>query len=261
MITTPPPSDIDTTPKPLMAASGVVVERVATGTDHGLDVMSLTLVDADGSHADASLAEAIEQGTAWVAEAIQGDEGIVSIPLYGTHVVWSPRRAALIAAADRLPSLRAAVSEFGLLDGELRRIEQVIAAALPRLDGDAPLVYGLDDHSFVRRHELTERYREAISLRRRLAVLAPIATRPAPQPPTLAGQIGERLRERTRLTDRLDHAMEQADLVERVYAACGDRVGDYATSRRHTTLEWVIVLLLAAEVVLLCVDLLASRTP
>jgi uncharacterized Rmd1/YagE family protein len=72
--------------------------------------------------------------------------------------------------------------------------------------------------------------------------------------------VGERLRDRTRLAERLEHAVERADLVERVYAACGDRIGDFAISRRHSALEWVIILLLAAELVLLCVDLLAGRT-
>ena len=85
--------------------------------------------------------------------------------------------------------------------------------------------------------------------------------RPAPQPPTLAGQLGERLRDRTRVLDRIEHAVEQADLLERVYAGCGDRVAELVASRRHLPLEWVIILLLAAEVVLITIDILAARTP
>ena len=42
---------------------------------------------------------------------------------------------------------------------------------------------------------------------------------------------------------------------------CGDRLAEYVSSRRHLTLEWVIILLLAAEVVLITIDLLAARTP
>jgi uncharacterized Rmd1/YagE family protein len=85
--------------------------------------------------------------------------------------------------------------------------------------------------------------------------------RPAPQPPTLAGQLGERLRDRGRVLERLEQAGEQADLLERVYSGCGDRAAEYLTSRRHATLEWVIILLLAVEVVLITVDLLATHTP
>ena len=59
----------------------------------------------------------------------------------------------------------------------------------------------------------------------------------------------------------VDVAVEQADLLERVYSGCGDRVAEFVSSRRHLTLEWVIILLLAAEVVLITIDLLANRTP
>jgi uncharacterized Rmd1/YagE family protein len=38
-------------------------------------------------------------------------------------------------------------------------------------------------------------------------------------------------------------------------------VAEFVSSRRHLTLEWVIILLLAAEVVLITIDLLANRTP
>jgi hypothetical protein len=136
-----------------------------------------------------------------------------------------------------------------------------IAAALEHVDGDALLAFEFDEQSLPRRHEIAGRFQDAISLRRRLAVLAPAVHRPAPQPPTLAGQLGERLRDRTRVVERLDHAVEQADLLERVYSGCGDRVAEFVSSRRHLTLEWVIILLLAAEVVLITIDLLANRTP
>ena len=92
-------------------------------------------------------------------------------------------------------------------------------------------------------------------------MLAPVLQRPTPQPPTLAGQLGERLRDRTRVVERLEHAVEQADLLERVYAGCADRMAEFVTSRRHLTLEWVIILLLVAEVVLITIDLLATHTP
>jgi uncharacterized Rmd1/YagE family protein len=61
------------------------------------------------------------------------------------------------------------------------------------------------------------------------------------------------------VVDRLDHAGEQADLLERVYSGCGDRVAEFVSSRRHAALEWVIILLLAVEIVLITVDLLATH--
>lgn len=213
----------------------------------------------DAAAYDAAVADAIDRCTAWVGERTVGEEPPLQLPLYGTHVIWHARRAAAIAPADRIASLRAALADFARLDDELRSAEAGLAAGLDRVEGDAAVVYEVDERTFARRRELADRYRTAVALRRRLAVIAPAVTRPSPQPPTLAGQVGERLRDRTRLAERLEHAVEQADLVERVYAACGDRIGDFAISRRHSALEWVIILLLAAELIVLCVELLAGR--
>jgi hypothetical protein len=157
--------------------------------------------------------------------------------------------------------MRSALVDFTDREAELRDIERRIGAALEHVDRDAAIAFEADEQAFPRRKELSARFAASVSLRRRLAVLAPVLQRPAPQPPTLAGQLGERLRDRTRVTERLEHAVEQADLLERVYSSCGDRLAEYVSSRRHLTLEWVIILLLAAEVVLITIDLLAARTP
>ena len=194
------------------------------------------------------IAELEARASSWAAAATPGGDRPLAIPLYGTHVVWSPRRAAALAVADRLPAMRTALVDFTEREAELRDVERRIAAGLEHVDGDAPLAFGFDEQSLPRRRELASRFVEAVSLRRRLVVLAPVLERPAPQPPTLTGQLGERLRDRGRV-------------LERIYSGCGDRAADYLTSRRHATLEWVIILLLAVEVVLITVDLLATHTP
>jgi uncharacterized Rmd1/YagE family protein len=45
-----------------------------------------------------------------------------------------------------------------------------------------------------------------------------------------------------------------------VYEPCGQRISDFLSSRKSHTLEWVIVVLLACETLLLVVDLLSSLT-
>jgi len=78
-------------------------------------------------------------------------------------------------------------------------------------------------------------------------------------PPTLASQLGERLRERTRLLERQEFASQRADLAERVAEACGQRALEAGIARRHTALEWTIVVLLVVQTALLVVELLAQR--
>ena len=77
-------------------------------------------------------------------------------------------------------------------------------------------------------------------------------------PATLASQIGERLRERARLTERMEAALGQLEVVEKVYEMCAQRTSDFMLSRSHTILEWIIIILLGAETLLLLADLMAT---
>jgi hypothetical protein len=231
-------------------------ERMPVAGGGTCDLAMVAVPTAEAAEHDIAVAEALAAAGTWAATA--GAAPPLVLPLYGTCVVWSPGRCVAVAPPDRLPALRNAIVEFADLDAELRDIERRVAASLEHLDGDAPLAFMFDAQALPRRPELAARFSEVVSLRRRLAVLAPQATRPAPQPPTLAGQIGERLRERTRVGERLEHAVEQAELLERVYAGCGDRAAEFEVSRRHLALEWVLVVLLATEVLLITVDLLAA---
>ncbi|MFM7244044.1 MAG: hypothetical protein ACKO40_07695 [Planctomycetaceae bacterium] len=238
-----------------------VVERTPLADGGVFEFAATVLPAVDDADHDALTAELVGRATSWVEAATPGGDPPLVVPLYGTHVIWSPRRAVALGPADRLTAMRAAVNEFADREAELRDIERRIAAGLKHVDADAALAFGFDEQSFPRRRELAGKFADAVSLRRRLAVLATVLQRPALHPPTLASQLGERLRDRSRVVDRLEHAGEQADLLERVYSGCGDRVADYVSSRRHAALEWVIILLLAVEVVLITVDLLATHTP
>lgn len=237
--------------------AGAAVERLVLADGGTLELAVLAAPAIDAAAHDAVAANMLASSVTWATA--NPDEPPLTVPLYGTHVVWSRRRAVVIGPADRLPAMRAAVLEFADRESELRDIERRLSGLLEYVDGDAHLAFQFDEASLPRRQELADRFREVVSLRRRAAMLAPALHRPAPQPPTLAGQLGERLRDRGRLVERLEHAVEQADLVERVYGGCGERSSEYVTSRRHAALEWVIILLLAAELVLITIDMLANH--
>lgn len=233
-----------------------LIERIPVADGGTCELAMVAVPTAEAAEHDIAVAEALAAAGTWATTA--GADPPMVVPLYGTCVVWSPGRCVAVAPPDRLPLLRGAIVEFADLDAELRGIERRVAALLDHLDGDAPLAFVFDAQALPRMPELKARFSEIVSLRRRLAVRAPQATRPAPQPPTLSGQIGERLRERTRVGERLEHAVEQTELLERVYAGCGDRAAEFDVSRRHLALEWMLVVLLATEVLLITVDLLAA---
>ncbi|MFM7107672.1 MAG: hypothetical protein ACKOZU_03580 [Planctomycetaceae bacterium] len=182
-----------------------------------------------------------------------------AIALHGAAVAWAPGRAAVRVEPARLDAVRAAVVEFCFHERELRAIEADVAAGWPDVEADAPLAFEFRDRDADRRRSLGERFRRTVSLRARLARLAPHLDRPPLHPPTLASQVGERLRERSRMAERAGFLDGQIEVRERVYDLCGQRSSEWGLSRKSTALEWAIVVLLAVETVLILVDLLASH--
>jgi len=194
---------------------------------------------------------------AWVE---QGDVTVqaVVLELYGTLVIWTPQRSAVAAPVDRLQKAATAAAEFTETAAELAAIEQSIAAAWPAFEADLPSGFGITTAAAGQAEALAGRYHQSMSLAGRLARLSPRIHQPLLHPPTLASQIGERLRDRCRLADREEFADDQLETIIRLYEACGQRVSDGRLAQREHVLTWVIVLLLAAETLLLLVDLLAA---
>lgn len=233
------------------------IQRLTVGPDQVLELASVPLPgDAD----DATIADAAASVGRWVAAAVgPGGPPVVTLPLYGCHVAWAAGRGGVVGPPARLGDLTTALVDFVAREGELQVIEAQVDGLLMTLDTDAPFAFECDDRGLGRRPELAARFRAAIDARRRLALLAPGVHPPPVHPPTLVAQVGERLRERSRLVERLDRATERSELAERVYEACGQRVSESGIARRQLGLEWTIVILLVIQTVLLLVDLLASR--
>ncbi len=198
----------------------------------------------------------------WVAAAPQPCGGllpVVTVPLYGCHVAVTPGRAAVLGPPARLDGLAAAVIEFANREAELRQLERRCTDLLESLNDDAHHAFQFDTQSLGHRDMLAARFREAVAVRVQLALAAPTVHAAAVHPPTLASQLGERLRDRTRLVERHEFAIERAELAERFYEASGQRAADFGIARRQMGLEWAIVVLLVIQTVLLIIDILAGR--
>lgn len=243
-----------TVPAGLPPDSEVRSTQLSTGVTLALLVVPVTGHDgsADGIdfHADDSLAGIVR---AWVAD---GAPACVVVPLYGCFVVHGAGRAGISGPPDRLSELEAAVTDFTTRESDLRDVEGRSLALLEHAEADAATH---DAELPERRAALVTRYHEAVSLGRRLAILAPAVHAAPVHPPTLASQLGERLRERTRLAERHELASERVAFVERVADACRQRALELTVARQQTGLEWAIVVLLVAQTSLLVVDLLARQ--
>ncbi len=252
-------SSPDSTPAPGIPAGVPATSRVemlptAAGSSH-----ALLLVPRTGDESP----DAAEVLHRWVAETpVSRPRHRIELPillrLYNVDLVWSPSRSAAFASEERCASIREALTDFTNLEAELTAIEDGITAAWPAYEADLPYAYGFSDASFSVRDTLLARYGTVKSLQGRLARLTKQITQPAPQPPTLAGQIGERLRERLRVEERDEAADGELEVLSDHYDACGQRASDFMIARRENMLSWTIIVLLATETLLFAIDLLSN---
>jgi tetrahydromethanopterin S-methyltransferase subunit G len=246
--------------------AGSTIEQIVLESG-GFAILTVPLPESEPAASGAAGPAAT--ATSWVAEqlaAIGSATGasagsalppVVAVPLYGCHVVWARGRGAVIGPAERLPQLRATLADFARCEDRLRDAERRAATLLDAAAADAPLAFNLADRSLERQPEFAARFGETIELRRQLAVLAPAIHAPPVHPPTLGSQLAERLRDRTRLPDRLDLVTERVEIAGDAYEACGQRASDLAIAHRQIGLEWAIVVLLVIQTSLIVVELLS----
>jgi hypothetical protein len=182
----------------------------------------------------------------------------VTIPLYGCHVIWTPNRGVVVGPAARTEQLAATLTEFALREAELRDLERRGGSLLASVEADAPAAVECDDHARGQRMELAARFRESVAIRRGLAGLGPVVHVPPVHPPTLASQLAERLRDRTRLAERHELASNQAEFIFQIYEACGQRAAEFTIARRQMGLEWAIIVILIAQLALMVVEMLSA---
>jgi hypothetical protein len=182
------------------------------------------------------------------------------LQLPGAVLAHSERALAVCAPAERLAQTARAALEGACVAQELHEIEAAIEAGWAPMEQVAPLAFEFDERSLERRPELAARFVALVGLRSRLAQLSPRILAPQVYPPTLASQVGERLRERLRLQERLEASGGRLEAQERVFELCSQRLTEFSLARRGHTLEWIIIVFLAAQTVLWLLDLLGSAS-
>ena len=194
---------------------------------------------------------------AWVSTGQSYDTPIV-LELYGTLVIWTQTRMVLVTAPRHFKKAEQAILDFTTTAFEVGAIEHALPSAWEHYENDIPNGFLFHDSDKECAAALAHRYKQAMSLAGKLSRLSPHIHLAPEHPPTLAGQLGERLRDRSRLVDREEFASEQLDTIIRLYETTGQRVSEYALAQREYILIWAIVFLLTAEIVLLLVDLVST---
>ncbi len=257
--------EVAMTPPCRLVHADSLTDAHRASVDEGWMLEVLTAANDGLTESDAL--EALQQ---WVAAgAGPSDGGPQTLALHGVQMAWSPggsipgggrmARISVAALAERLPRVVPTILEFACMELALQALEQQLAQAWPQLEEDGPLAFDFDHRSDRRRDQLGSRFRGVLGIRARWSQLQPPLHRPLVYPPTLASQLGERLRERARLAERWETLGGQIDVFQNVYELCAQRAHDWRLAWKGHTLEVLIILLLLLQTLLLMFELFASR--
>lgn len=253
--------------KAILASDSISATNDSTANLPTIQRLTLLLIPAvAGSLADGDLLARIEHwvtGTDGLSQrnSSSGIAPVLMMTLQGAKVLWRNGRAAVLAQADRLDTLKLAVIESAFYELEVSQLERLIGENWPQLEADVPQAFAVDDTTFQTRKELSLRYRQSMAWRSRLARVGPAVHSPHVYPATLASQMSERFRERTRLTHRHEFLQDQMEIFERVYESCAQRSSDYVLARKGHILEWIIIILLLTQILFYVFEILSSATP
>jgi uncharacterized Rmd1/YagE family protein len=89
--------------------------------------------------------------------------------------------------------------------------------------------------------------------------IEPHLVEPAATLPPLAAELGKALREEARIEDRLEGIDGKLEVFEYVYEMVSQRLADCTQHQQGVGVEWLIVALLAAELVLTIVGFAVER--
>jgi hypothetical protein len=175
----------------------------------------------------------------------------IEVLLRSERVLWRPGRALLFGAADRMADNLAAIVDFAFHEGELRRLEQEVAADWPRLEADADLGHQVKG-SDLRRTEQVNAITKATALRRmRFARLEPRLDRVSLGLEAGARRIVAELSIQGEVEDRLQALDDSLEVFEDHYQTVNERLSELSLYRRELFVEGWIVALLFTEVMLL----------
>lgn len=178
------------------------------------------------------------------------------IVVHGARIHWGLPRLALSTQPEFVEPVRRALLETAFLESELQAIETGLAEMWPDAEADGPRAFEFRERDMGQRERLAQRFMKVLLFRSRLAKITPPLLMPQPYPPTLPGQVAERLRERLGVHHRVESLQTQLELFERIYEGAGQRATEFVLARRSITLEWVIILLLTLQTLLVLFEFL-----
>jgi hypothetical protein len=222
----------------------------AAAISHG-DALEVVLLPLTASPQMAAL------DASWLAKAsAPATPPPVYVKYRGVELMWRPGRAVLQCDPEQTESLLSALVEFAYYESELRRIESEIAAAWAELEQDKGLAFNVTRADLKRGEVVGGRMSRALERRIRMARIEPHLYEPDAGSPAASQKLGAELRDKARIESRLETVDAQIEVFEDIYEMGGQRMGEFRASQEEHVLEWIIIILLAGELLLLLIQAL-----
>ncbi|MCA8988854.1 MAG: hypothetical protein KDA78_14490 [Planctomycetaceae bacterium] len=201
----------------------------------------------------------VEAVHTWMAsQGAMADEGQQLLTFHGTQIVWSAHCIAIMADDSVMESVVRSCLEHLYYLRELNRIEAELQEMWPQAEQDVSMAFEFNQSQLLKRPNLKQRFQQALLMQGRLSRMSSRINRPYLYPPTLASQIGERLCERLQLAHRHECLCDQLEILNGLYEQCSQRASDFVLTRSGNQLEWIIIILLLAQILLSGFDMLTS---
>jgi hypothetical protein len=186
---------------------------------------------------------------------------LTCIKYRGVELTWRPGHATLQCDPDQADLLLPALVEFAHYERVLRRIEAEIASAWPEIEQDKRLAFEVTPADLKRTTIVGGRVNRAFQQRIRFARIEPHLYQPDASSPSAAQKLGEELRDKTRIESRLETVDAQIEVFEHIYEMASQRIGESRAAHDEHFLEWIIIILLAFEALLLFIPMLWRLRP
>jgi hypothetical protein len=228
---------------------GHVAVAEAIGADAAAPTDGFLVVHLPGGNSAPAATRAAAE--AWIAGA-----GLLDLTLQSERILWRPGHALVIGGSGDFDAYLKGLASFALYESELRRLEQDLLAWWPLAQKDVPLTHRVDGRALHRwRH--VARMTEAVTDARFRHVAIEACLERAPEPlEGLARRLFTELALRIDATHRLERLDDRIDVLADLYELANDRLSEFSYFRREYLLEFLIIGVLALEVLLLLYEIL-----
>ena len=233
-----------------------ICSSISIQDEHSPESMEIIILPSDSTSGDSPTPERVNR---W----LDSKEMVATLPRVMVksrvaEVTWRPGRVVLRCERDQVNSLLMAIVEFHYFEKELRKIESELVAGWSELNQDRRLTFQVTDLDLKQSVNLGNRMEQTLERRMRHVRIEPHLYLSGIQFSVAAQKLGDELREKTRIEARCESVDNQIEVFEHVYEMASQRLGEFRDARYGHKLEWIIIVLLAAEFVWLIAEFLMN---